>query len=357
MADLILFVIALSILVVVHELGHFVAAKLTKTKVEEFGLGIPPKIWGKRRGETEWSLNALPIGGFVRLYGENPDAGDEKQSVEWKRRSFVEKNPWQKLLIVIGGVMMNVVAAVAIFAVVYLVVGVPRETGEVRIVGIAKGSPAEKAGLREDDWIVAVEGTTISKPDELTKIAGEKKGHKVVMTVERGGEVGQYEIEAREKPPEGEGAMGVSISNTVMDKIAWYEIHRGIGAGFKEAFFWGKIIFDGVGKMVGGLLTGQVPSDVAGPIGMYQATSSIRKGQGLLAVMHFFGIVSVNLAVVNILPFPALDGGRIMFVLYELVTRRRANQKVEILVNNIGMMFLLGVILLVTVADIVRVIR
>jgi len=140
-------------------------------------------------------------------------------------------------------------------------------------------------------------------------------------------------------------------------KMKWWELHKGIWAGFKEAYFWGKIITDGVGKMIVGLLTGRPPADVTGPIGMYQATTSIKKNQGMLAVMHFFGIVSVNLAVVNILPFPALDGGRILFVLYELISRKRANQKFEAVVNNLGMAVLLSLILLITAADIVRLVK
>lgn len=126
-------------------------------------------------------------------------------------------------------------------------------------------------------------------------------------------------------------------------------------AGFKEAYYWGKIIVGGVVKMVGGLFTGNVPKDVSGPIGMFEATSAINKNQGFLAVVHFFGIVSVNLAVVNVLPFPALDGGRIIFVIYEMITKKRANAKLETTVNNVGMLFLLGLIALITIGDITRI--
>ena len=158
----------------------------------------------------------------------------------------------------------------------------------------------------------------------------------------------------RENPPEGEGSMGIMISNTEMVKIPWYRIDLSIKAGFEEAYYWGKIIASGVGQMIGGLLSGNPPKDVSGPIGMYEATSAIKQNQGLLAVIHFFGIVSVNLAIVNVLPFPALDGGRIIFVLYEMITRKKANQKVEIIANNLGMILLLGLILLITVGDIKR---
>ena len=146
-------------------------------------------------------------------------------------------------------------------------------------------------------------------------------------------------------------------SNTEMQKIKWYQFYKGVGAGFQEAYFWGKIIAVGVGQMVGGLVTGHVPKDISGPIGIYEATSSIKKSQGMLAVIHFFGIVSVNLAIVNILPFPALDGGRIIFVLYEMITKKRANQKFEAAVNNFGMLILLSLIVIITGADVMRLIK
>lgn len=347
--DFLIFVIALSILVLVHELGHYFAAKLTGVRVEEFGLGLPPKIWGKKFKDTVWSLNWLPIGGFCKLEGENPDEAKKSPT------SFMYKNPWQKGLIVLGGVLMNLVLAVAIFSAVYTILGVPEETDRVIVEAVAKDSPAEKAGLKENDWVKSANGVTVTKPSELTEEVGKFKGKTVELIINDDSQA--VTVEVRENPPQGEGSMGVAISNTKMVKIKWYEFYKGIGAGFKEAYFWGKIIGDGVGKMVGGLLMGQVPKDVAGPIGMYEATSSIKKNQGILAVVHFFGIVSVNLAVVNVLPFPALDGGRIIFVLYEMLTKKRANQKFEAVVNNVGMMILLSLILVITVGDIVRIVK
>ena len=344
--DLIIFVVALSILVLVQEFGHFFAAKKTGVKVEEFGLGLPPRIVGKKIGETTYSLNWLPVGGFCKMYGED---GDGKG-----KEAFNNKNPWQKMVIVLGGVLMNLVLAVVIFTLVYGFLGVPRETDKVKIIGVAENSPAFKAGLKDGDVILKIGDREIKKAEELTTEVAKYKGSSVKMIINDGKSV---EVEVRKNPPEGEGSMGVAISNLEMVKVPWYRFYEGIGAGFKEAYYWGKIIAGGVFKMVGGLFVGKVPKDVSGPIGMYEATSAINKNQGLLAVIHFFGIVSVNLAVVNVLPFPALDGGRIIFVLYELIFRKKANQKVEIVVNNIGMIILLGLILLITVGDIGRIIK
>lgn len=347
--DILIFIVALSILVLVHEFGHFIAAIKTGVRVEEFGLGLPPKIFGKKIGKTTFSLNLLPIGGFCRLYGEE---GGGKGGI-----AFNNKNPWQKLIIVLGGVLMNLVLAIVIFSLVYAILGVPQETDRVKIVGIAQNSPAEIAGLKEDDQIYKVDSKVITNPSELTSEVAKFKGKTVSLDIKRNNQDQQVNIGIRENPPQGEGSMGVAISNTEMVKVPWYQFYKGIGAGFKEAFFWGKIIGGGVGSMVQKLLMGQIPKDVSGPIGMFEATSSIKKSQGMLALVHFFGVVSVNLAVVNILPFPALDGGRIIFVIYEMIFRKRANQKVEMAVNNIGMLILLSLILLITAGDVMRIFR
>ena len=345
--DLIIFIIALSVLVLVHEFGHFFIARKTGVKVEEFGLGLPPRIIGKKFGDTIYSINLLPIGGFCRLYGED---GEGKG-----KDAFNNKKPWQKLLIVLGGVLMNLVLAVTIFTIVYSITGVPKVTDQVKILTVVENSPAASVGLKEGDWIKKVGDKEIKTADQLTAEIGKYKGQFIKLKVYQVSKVEkEVTIEVRENPPEGEGSMGITISNTEMVKIPWYRIDLSIKAGFEEAYYWGKIIASGVGQMIGGLLSGNPPKDVSGPIGMYEATSAIKQNQGLLAVIHFFGIVSVNLAIVNILPFPALDGGRIIFVLYEMITRKKANQKVEIIANNLGMILLLGLILLITVGDIRR---
>jgi len=229
--------------------------------------------------------------------------------------------------------------------------GIPIETDKVKIIGIAKNSPAEMAGLKVDDVIISINNIQIKKGNELTEIVNKNRGKKITVGVQG---IAPIQLLARENPPAGEGSLGVVISNIEMQPIRWWEFYKGIGAGFKEAYFWGKIIFDGVTKMVGGLFLGQVPKDVTGPIGMFNATSSIRLNQGFLAVIHFFGVVSVNLAVVNVLPFPALDGGRIIFVIYEMIFRKKANAKFETMVNNLGMVILLSMIVLISIGDVRR---
>jgi len=347
--DIIIFIVALSVLVLVHEFGHYFAAIKTGVKVEEFGLGLPPRIFGKKIGETIFSLNWLPIGGFCKLYGEDGDGKGEK--------AFNNRKPWQKLLVVLGGVLMNLVLAITVFSMVYSILGVPTETERVRIAGVSENSPAAVVGLKEEDWVMEVNDKVVTSAKEMTDEVARFRGQQVSLLVNRDGELLTLSVEVRDNPPSGEGGMGVAISNTEMVKIKWYEIHKGILAGFKEAFYWGKIIGSGVFTMISELFSGRVPKDVSGPLGMYQATTSIKKNQGMLAVVHFFAIVSVNLAVVNILPFPALDGGRILFVIYEMIFRKRANQKFEAAVNNFGMLVLLSLIFLITAGDVIRIFR
>ena len=347
--DIIIFLLALSMVVVFHELGHYWAAKKTGVKVEEFGLGLPPKIWGKKFGETVFSFNWLPIGGFCRLFGE-----DESKKNKSKR-AFCNKKPWQKMVIVMGGVVMNAVLAIIIFSVVYTVMGVPTETGRVKVLEISEGSPAEEAGLKKGDWLVGVGQKEIKSGEELVGVVADYKGGEAELVVEsEDGMRRTVGVEVRENPPEGEGAMGVAISTTEMVKVPWWQFYKGIGAGFSEAYFWGKIIATGMYQMVAGLFRGKMPVGVAGPVGMYQATTSIKNNQGILAMVHFFGIISVNLAILNFLPFPALDGGRMVFVGWEMLTKKKANAKLEAMVNNVGMAVLLLLLVLVTVGDVAR---
>ncbi|MEL7666524.1 MAG: M50 family metallopeptidase [Candidatus Shapirobacteria bacterium] len=343
-----IFIIALSVLVLVHEFGHYIAAKLNGVRVDEFGLGLPPRIVGKNKWGTLWSLNWLPIGGFCKMYGEDPS----EKGAGTAKDSFLTKKPTQKAIIVVGGVLMNLVLAVVIFAVSYTISGIPVESGRVKILEVAKDSPAEKAGLREGEIILKIGDKDLTKGEDLTQEVGKNKGKEIELLINREGQDTVLSVQIREVAPEGQGLMGVVVSSMEVKKIEWYQFYKGIGAGFKEAYFWGGTIAKGVWSMVTGLFVGQIPKDVTGPIGMFKATEQIRSQEGLLAVIHFFGIISVNLAIVNILPLPALDGGRILFVIYELLTGKRANEKFETIVNSIGMMILLGLILLITVGDV-----
>lgn len=380
---LLLFIAILSLLVFVHELGHFLAAKKAGILVEEFGFGLPPKIWGKKIGETTYSINALPFGGFVKLYGE--DGSGEVLLDGAKGRAYFEKSIPRRLSVLVAGVTMNLLLAIVSFSILYFVLGIPTKTGKIKILGITKDSPAESAGLKENDEIVSVDGTKVVSVDEFIKLTAERVGKKIQLEIGRDednpckpsteskvpGEAATSEADLgckgenmlislipRESPPEGEGALGVVISETELKKYPWWQMpYLGVREGFKESLTWGKMILSSLKQTITNLIVvGKVPSDVAGPVGIFQITGQVAK-DGFLAVLQFLGILSVNLAIINILPFPALDGGRLIFLGYEAVFRRKVSSKFEMLVNQIGMAILLSLMVLITINDVIRLVR
>lgn len=380
---LLLFIAILSLLVFVHELGHFLAAKKAGILVEEFGFGLPPKIWGKKIGETTYSINALPIGGFVRLYGED---GSGETSIDGaKGRAYFEKSIPRRLSVLLAGVTMNLLLAIVSFSILYFVLGIPTKTGKIKILGITKDSPAQFAGLKEEDQIIGVDGTKVISVDEFVRLTAEKVGKKIQLEISRdknnpckpsadtkvlGGATPSKEdfgcrgenmlisLIPRESPPEGEGALGVVISETELRKYPlWQMPYLGAREGFKESLTWAKMIVSSLKQTLTTLVVmGKVPRDVAGPIGIFQITGQVAK-DGFLAVLQFLGILSVNLAIINILPFPALDGGRLIFLGYEVITRKKASAKIELLVNQIGMAILLSLMVLITINDVLRLVR
>jgi regulator of sigma E protease len=372
---LLLFLLILSILVLVHEGGHFLAAKKAGIKVEEFGFGYPPRIWAKKIGETEYSINAIPFGGFVRLYGD-PAEGEVKKSRDFKC-SFLGKSKKARTAVILAGVVANFLLGILVFSIVYSFTGIPQKTEKIKIVGIAPGSPADKLGLKEGDIVLEVDDKKITEMTEFTKLISEKKGKEVKLLIKRetnnpcqekvlGGGEGfscqdgnlLFWLVPRESPPEGEGPLGVIVSNIEIVKHPFWQMpFRGAVEGVKEAFAWGWMIVVSLKKMIGDLIfRGVAPKDIAGPVGIFQATGMVAK-TGVLNILQFLGILSVNLAVLNILPLPALDGGRLMFVVYEIVFRRRPKPYLERWINTVGMTILIILLILVTINDVKRILN
>lgn len=351
--QVVIFLLILSVLVLIHEAGHFVAAKIFKVKVEEFGIGLPPKAknlfvkWG-----TQFSLNWLPIGGFVKLFGEEYEAGDELLAEKSER--FYNKPAWQRAIVFIAGVTMNFLLGIVLFAIVYSIIGIPTKTNRVTVSEVVAGSPAQKAGLKVD---VVVEGYGSS--DQLVKFINDNKGKEVTLkVVDKQGIESEIKVTPRENPPLGEGALGIALSNVELLKFPWWQMpFRGMYEGTKEALAWGRDIAGGLWRIVYGLMTGKgVAADVSGPVGIYKVSSMVVK-QGLVATLQFVGILSVNLAILNIMPFPALDGGRLVFLVIEKVIGKKLKNKVEGYFNMGGMVLLLGFMLLITVRDVIGLIR
>lgn len=347
------FFIILSVLILVHEFGHFLVAKKAKIKVEEFGFGLPPRIWAVSRQGTVYSVNLLPIGGFVKLAGE-----DTEEHGKTQKGMFWAKSKKERTAVVISGVVMNFLLAVVAFSVIYSFVGIPTKSNKVKILGIAPGSPAEIGGIKENDIVVLAGEKEIKDTQTFIEVTKEYLSKEMTIEIARDGENMVVFVVPRQNPPEGEGPLGIAISNVEMKFYPFYQMpFRGTVEGLKEAFAWTGMIVGALGGMFWQLLTlGALPKEVAGPVGIFQITGVVAK-TGILSILQFLGILSINLAVVNILPLPALDGGRLLFLGIEAVTGKRVKAKVERWVHSVGMVILLFLILLVTINDIARILE
>ena len=349
MSSILVFLAVLSVLVLVHELGHFIVARLAGVWVEEFGFGLPPRVIGKKIGQTIYSINLFPFGGFVRLHGESSEQGIKKPT-----KAFLFKGKMVRLGILFAGVLMNFLLATVAFGIVYSIAGIPRESKNVKIVDVAPGGPAQTSGLLVGDIISKVGEEEIETTEEFISLIELEKGKKTQVELGDGKIV---TLVPRENPPEGEGPLGVAISSIeIYYPPLWQRPFYGAYYGFQDAIYWGRQVVGGIGMVLNGLSKGEVPSDLAGPVGIYALTSEVSK-VGTLALIHFVGILSVNLAILNILPFPALDGGTVVFVIIESLIGKRVTPRLEAAFHTVGMAILLFLLLAITARDIQRLIK
>jgi len=333
------FLAVFSVLVFVHEFGHFIAAKKVGVRVEEFGFGLPPRLYGRKIGETTYSLNLLPIGGFLRLAGEEAteyaSLGDPG--------SFAVKPPFKRAIILLAGVAGNFLLGWLTFVLLFWV-GLPLFSEQVIITKLEPGSPAQQAGLLEEDTIQALDETKISYSWEVSDYV-EVHQEPIQVSVKRGQESLTFLVAP--KP-----YLGVYVSNFVWrTSTPWY--WAPVDA-FKESLSVLGAVFGGVGHLLGSLLTKrEVPGEIAGPVGMAQIIS-VYAELGWRYLLQVLASISLNLALINALPFPALDGGRLVFVVWEAVTHRRVSPKWEGRFHQAGMALLLLLILLITFQDIKR---
>lgn len=354
------FLIILSVLVLIHELGHFIAAKKLGIKVEEFGFGLPPRILGKRKGETIYSLNWLPIGGFVKLYGEEREdiqhPTSNFQLPKLRKRAFYARPVWQRTVVLLAGVVMNFLFGIFIVSFLFTQ-GVMVPVDRVHIEKVIAGSPAEAAGLREKDVIKKLKVVEeveleIKKGEQLTKFTKKHLGEEIILTIVRDGNEQEIAIIPRKEYPADQGPMGIVITNFEEKK---YSLLQAPILGTKEAFILSWELTKGIGRTLWKLISLQpVSKDVAGPIGIAQLTGQAVKF-GKLAVLELLGLLSLNLAIVNILPFPALDGGRLLFVVIEGATGKKIRARWERYVHQAGMVLLLALMVLITLNDLLRI--
>jgi len=354
-----IFIVVISVLVFVHELGHFWAARRAGMKVEEFGFGFPPRLWGRRgKSGTLYSVNLIPFGGFVRIYGEN---GEHRRAPG----SFGHGTFGQKLAVIVAGVVMNF-----LFAAVLLMLGnslglrvgifdaemAARATDtKVQILQVMPGSPAEAAGLRSLDEIrgFRTDGELMitGSPEQVQEFAFAHAGEETTIAIRRGTEDLETPLALRQPRGPGEGPIGISLALTGVVRYPWYE---SVWRGFVSAgnLFLGTLY--GYWYILSSLFTdGRLGADVAGPVGIATLTGQAAR-VGFNYLIQFVAMISINLAVLNILPFPALDGGRAAIILAERIRGRALSERVEEGINAIGFAILIALMVAVTVKDIVK---
>lgn len=322
----------LVILILGHEWGHFISAKLLKIKVDEFGVGFPPKLFSKKWGETEYSFNLLPFGGFVKIHGES---GVSQTDVDIKR-SFAVQPFWKKAVVISSGVLMNFIIGWIAFSIV-LAVGVPPG---VQIQSVAPESPAAQAGFIAGEVIPG-----FTSGDEFLDFVDSKLGEPITLNGK--------EVTPRRDTPEGEGPLGISF---VFNEENPTTIFQAITDGFKLALDMLWAIFAALGGFLWGIFTGNfgVLNDVSGPVGVFVVVKEATQ-LGFIYLLQLMGLISLNLAVLNTIPFPALDGGRLLFTsLQRLFGDTIFNKKLELIVNVAGFIFLITLMILVTIKDIIN---
>lgn len=339
------FVLALGVLILLHELGHFVVARLCKVDVEEFGIGFPPRaVTLFERGGTKYSLNWLPFGGFVRLKGEaDPTVPG----------SVMNASPWKRIAITAAGPLMNLITAVILYAVIFQLIGVP-VADKVLIRDVSVNSPAEQAGIRPGDLILQVNDVLIDGQQKLSDVIRAHVGEPITVVYEREGQSTTVSLIPRANPPEGEGAMGILMTNPTTPISFFSALPKGLSATVDHC----RALLTFVGQAIRGTIPAE-QGRLVGFKGMYDMYAQARSEPiaglpTIINVLGFFTSITVSLGLLNLLPIPALDGGRIMFVLPELVLRKRIPPEYEVWVNAISLGLLILLLLYVNLQDFIN---
>ncbi|MSQ14219.1 MAG: RIP metalloprotease [Dehalococcoidia bacterium] len=369
MITILIFLAMLAVLVLVHELGHFLTARAFGIKVQEFGFGYPPRLAGFTRGETTYTLNLLPLGGFVKLLGEEDPTN---------QRSLAAQALWKRFVVLFAGSGMNLVLPVVIFFVVAMV---PQQTavGQAQLQSVAPDSPAEQAGLKAGDIVLSIDGHPVRNTQDLAYRVRLRLGadtewkvlrQKQALTGAIGGgrepgltpslppvssETFVTHLTPRWRPPPGQGASGVSIATVNATLVresrpAWSALpHAFVQMGETLVLFRNEV--------TSWIIRATKPQ-FAGPVGIAQVTGEVARVGGFVALLGLTALLSINLAILNVLPIPMLDGGRLLFLAIELVRRgKRIPPKREALVHMIGFVVLIGFVVIVSFFDISRIVR
>jgi len=368
------FVLVLSVLVFVHELGHFGTARFFGIKSEEFGLGFPPRFlgyyknlegkWKIVRGnkkvedaaDTIYSLNYVPLGGFVKIKGEDAVDG---QPID--PDSFIAKPIWQRSIVISAGVTMNMILAAVLFS-IGLMFGMPQSLEglnknavvtdrKVVVAETIKDSPAQLAGMKVGDSIASANGQMISTFGDLLAFNESHVGKEVTYVVGRGEEKLSFNIQPEIRTETGKGGIGIAAVETGLVSYPWY---LAPWEGVKQTYALTGAILKAFYAMFHGIFTGQgVSAEVAGPVGIAALTGQVAR-MGLIYLLQFTALLSINLAIINFLPIPALDGGRLLFMIIEKVKGKPVKRELETAIHNIGFMLLMVMVVFVTYKDIAK---
>lgn len=371
MSTIIIFVIILALLVISHEFGHFIVARKNGIKVEEFGFGFPPRVlgvqikdkkwhfvWGNReltpedhaRG-TVYSLNWVPLGGFVKIKGEDGNNAEPD--------SFSAKPIWRRSLVIVAGVVMNVILAAVLLSIGYMV-GLPQMTDElpdsvavrdrrVEVIQTLPGKPAETAGVKDGDIIFKVGSLEQPRLKQMQDYINTHRQEEIVFVFKRNDQLLEKKIKPIVYPDTGKGGIGVAIAEVGVVKYAWYQaIYHGLiatGSYLKEIVLAFYFLIKG---WIGGAAVGEA---VSGPVGIAVMTGKVAR-LGFIYLLQFTAVLSLNLAILNILPIPALDGGRLLFLGLSKIFRRPVSPKYEQIAHTIGFVLLMLLVLVITIKDI-----
>ena len=387
MISVVIFILILGLLVLIHEFGHFIVAKKSGVRVEEFGFGFPPRLWGKKVGDTVYSVNAIPLGGFVKLFGEEyselPQSPKSSKSPQYSL-AFVYKKPWVKTFIILAGVIMNATLGVTIY---YSLLTFNHfqsdplpllkpyhfrfgtQEGRVIATNITKGSPAEKAGIQAEDIVQKFQiGSTpwkqITSSSELINIIKSSPGVIVSLDLEnvRNGKKSIISVVPVYNAELKRAIIGVNLLDTVVLK---YETPKQkLLSGFMHSYNILAYNYSTIGELFKVAVKEKslepVSHTVSGPIGIFSIVDEIVKTSGtklIRNVLNIMAILSLSLAAMNVLPLPALDGGRLVFIIYEWVTGRPIHKKIEQYINLGGFVLLIGLGILVSINDILRLLK
>jgi len=354
---IIVFILILGVLVFTHELGHFITAKKFGMKVEEFGLGFPPRLFSFKKGETVYSFNLFPIGGFVRILGESNEKKKSKS-----KRAFNNKPAWKRAIVLIAGVTMNFLVAAILLCIVHNI-GIPSfvEDGgnykniQIQVIEVAKDSPAQETGIKIGDGIKSLsfgnETIQIKETEDVQNFIAMNVGQEINIEIERGKEIINKKVILRVSPPEGQGAMGIAMAKTGLVSYPWYQaIIKGFATAGKLFITFIKMFYLLLKNLI---INGTLIAEIAGPVGIANLTSQM-VSLGLVYVLQFAAILSINLAIINLLPIPALDGGRLFLLLIEKIKRKPIKPRTEQLANSISFAVLILLMVIITLRDVIK---